>query len=164
MVITTVSATVSTAASILEVPGASEDTDRRIGEKVEETSGHVETTVRASRALVSDLSCSGLPIHGDLNHLEAVVRLLVLSLIESNNKLVGSVHNTTSTEAGVEERVADIVELVTLSNRTRRTLGKSMVLSPVQVRMARKSWCSNGNKAQSSGGREQHGWGGLREG
>lgn len=59
--------------------------------------------------------------------------------------LVGS--SGANSQAGVEERVADIVELVTLSNRTRRTLGKSMVLSPVQVRMARKSWCSNGSKA-----------------
>jgi len=154
---TTVSATVSTAASIFEAPGASENTDGRVSEEVEKASGHVEATPWASGTLISDLCCGGLPVDSDLNHLEAMILLLVLSLVKGDNELIGSVYDTTSTKASIEERVPDIVELVTLSNRSRCTLSKSMVLSPVQVRMARESRCSNGSKAQSSSGGEEHG-------
>jgi hypothetical protein len=57
------------------------------------------------------------------------------------------IHLLANLQASVEECVANTIKLVTLGNSSRGTLSKSMVLSPVQLRMAGESRSSDGSKA-----------------
>jgi hypothetical protein len=121
------------------VPRTVDNSDRGVGEEVEQTGGHVEAAPWASRTLVGDLSLRSLAVGGNGNHLEAVIILLILSLVQGHDELIRCVHNTTSAKASIKEGETSAVELVTLSDSARGTLSQSMMLSTVQMAMTCES-------------------------
>jgi len=117
----------------------SNNTFRLGGKEAEEPCGEIETTIRATRALVHDSSRGGLSVvgHGDrLETVRARISTTELSRVQCDDEITGAVVLTTSTHSDVIEGPARASKAFVNTDIGVGTMGERIVVSTVTVRFS----------------------------
>lgn len=126
----------SSTAAVVEPPFASKNTFGLGGEEVEESFGEIETTPRATRALVHDLSRGGFSVVGHSDRLETVgarVSTTELSRVQCDDEVTWVVKVATRTHSDVIEGPTSTAEAFVNADIGVGTTGERIMVATVTV-------------------------------
>jgi hypothetical protein len=125
----------TSAATVTDRPGSGNDACRLISEEFEKTFSKVKTAVRASRTPVCNLSGCSFAVISHGNRLEAPASLVILSRVQRNGKVRGSVDCSTRAKASGEEGPARIIFSFENLNIVSGSFGEFMVVTACGMSM-----------------------------